>query len=75
MLGWIKGRNLRTYVRFNKGDPDKLPVDATELVRLAPGVIVTGGLAAAKSVQQQTKTIPIVFTEGADSVAAGLMQT
>jgi putative tryptophan/tyrosine transport system substrate-binding protein len=41
-LGWIEGRNLRLEVRFvGVGDNDRTRAAATDLVRLAPDVIVT----------------------------------
>src|SRR5262249_10921352 len=42
-----------------------------DLVRLAPDVIVTGYFVALRAVQQQTKTIPIVFTGGGGPVELG----
>src|SRR5215470_6593894 len=40
-LGWIEGRNLRSDFRFGFGDASQTRVFATDLVRLAPDVIVT----------------------------------
>jgi len=37
-----------------------------ELVSLAPDVIVTSNRPATTAVQEQTKTIPIIFTAGND---------
>jgi ABC-type uncharacterized transport system substrate-binding protein len=70
-LGWIEGRNLRLDVRLGDGDARKTSALAADLVRLAPDVIVTvwgGGL---RAVQQQTKTIPIVFIGAGDPVEGG----
>jgi putative ABC transport system substrate-binding protein len=47
---------------------------AVELVSLAPDVIVTSSRPATTAVQEQTKTIPIVFTAGNDPVSNGLLQ-
>ena len=72
-LGWIEGRNLRIDRRFGAGDPDRIRAYAAELVGLAPDVIVTAAGPAIRAAQQQTQTIPIIFTAGGDAVAAGLV--
>jgi putative tryptophan/tyrosine transport system substrate-binding protein len=41
------------------------------LVRLAPDVIVVVYLAALRALQQETKTIPVVFIGGGDAVEIG----
>ena len=63
-LGWIEGHNLRIDLRFTLGDPARMRADAVELVSLAPDVIVTTNRPGTAAVQEQTKTIPIVFTAG-----------
>ena len=73
-LGWIEGHNLRIDLRFTLGDPARMRADAVELVSLAPDVIVTTNRPATAAVQEQTKTIPIVFTAGNDPVSNGLLQ-
>src|SRR6516162_3044237 len=73
-LGWNEGRNLRIDLRFTLSDPARMRTDAVELVSLAPDVIVTTNRPATAAVQEQTKTIPIVFTAGNDPVSNGLLQ-
>ena len=73
-LGWIEGHNLRIDLRFTLGDPARMRADAVELVSLAPDVIVTTNRPGTAAVQEQTKTIPIVFTAGGDPVSNGLVQ-
>lgn len=73
-LGWIEGRNLRIDLRFAADDPSRIRTYATELVGLVPDVIVTASAVTTKAVQQQTKTIPIVFVGGGDPVAIGLVR-
>jgi putative ABC transport system substrate-binding protein len=70
-LGWIEGGNLRTDLRFAADDPDRVGALATELIGLAPDVMVTSSGAASRAVHQQTYTIPIVFTAGGDATADG----
>jgi putative ABC transport system substrate-binding protein len=73
-LGWIEGRNLRIDRRFTLSDPARMQAYAVELVSLAPDVIVTTSRPATTAVQEQTKSIPIVFTAGNDPVSNGLLQ-
>jgi putative ABC transport system substrate-binding protein len=73
-LGWIDGRKLRfDAVRFYRDDPDRMRAYAAELVKLAPDVIVVAGAAATRALQQQTRTIPIVFVAVGDPVASGIV--
>jgi putative ABC transport system substrate-binding protein len=73
-LGWAEGRNLRIDLRYGAGDLNRIRTYAAELVSLAPEVIVTSTTATTIAVQQQTKTIPIVFTSGGDPVAGGVVR-
>jgi putative ABC transport system substrate-binding protein len=75
-LGWIEGQNVTIESRWAEGDLERLPALAAELVRLNVDVIVTGGSAAVRAVQQATRTIPIV--SGAvlvDPVAGGFAES
>jgi putative ABC transport system substrate-binding protein len=75
-LGWAIGRNLVIDTRFVGRDTgDSLRRDAAELVALAPDVIFSPGSLMAASLQQATRTIPIVFMNVADPVGAGLVQS
>jgi putative ABC transport system substrate-binding protein len=55
-------------------DPDRIRTYAVELVTLAPDVIVTMSSPATTAVQDQTKTIPIIFTSGIDPATQGVLQ-
>jgi putative ABC transport system substrate-binding protein len=73
-LGYVEGRNLAIMFRSAEGRPDdRLPALAEEIARTAPHLIFTVSTPAALAVQQQTKTIPIVFAFTADPVGAGLV--
>ena len=75
-LGWAVGRNLVIDTRLVGGETgDRLRRDAAELVALAPDVIFTPGSLTAASLQQATRTIPIVFMNVVDPVGAGLVQS
>jgi ABC-type uncharacterized transport system substrate-binding protein len=60
-LGWVEGRNLQIDFRFAVG-LETAQAAVSELVRLAPGVIYVWGGATTRAAQQETQTIPIVFT-------------
>src|SRR5262245_34130244 len=48
---------------------------ATELVALAPDVIVANGTLASTALQRATRSIPVVFVVVIDPVGAGLVQS
>jgi putative ABC transport system substrate-binding protein len=73
-LAWAEGRNLRIELRFGGGDADRFRAYAAELVSLAPEVIVTSGGAAARAMEQQTQTVPVIFTGAGSSIDAGLVK-
>ena len=54
---------MRLDYRFAVG-LDRIPAAAADLVRLAPNVIFTPGGETFAAVQQETRTIPIVFAAG-----------
>jgi putative ABC transport system substrate-binding protein len=71
-LGWIDGRNLRMDLRF-AGDAEAVHVQVKELVASTPDAVVVNTSRAARTLQQLTKTIPIVFAGVGDPVAGGLV--
>src|SRR5262245_55812551 len=72
-LGWTDGRNVRMDLRWHGDDTGRIQALAQELVGLPPDIIVTNGTPATAAVQQQTRTIPIVFMSGGDPVATGIV--
>ena len=69
-LGWTDGRNLQIEYRWETSDLRKA---AMELVALSPEVILGSSTPAVSSLQQATRTIPVVFTQVADPVSAGIV--
>jgi putative ABC transport system substrate-binding protein len=74
-VGWIEGRNIHFEFRWAQGDTKRTLTYATELVGLAPDVIVTGTTPAAIALQQATSSIPVVFVNLADPVGTGLVRS
>jgi ABC-type uncharacterized transport system substrate-binding protein len=75
--GYIEGQNIATEYRYAKGNLDRLPALATELVRLKVDIIVvTGGDPDIRAAKNATKTIPIVMVgSGTDPVEAGFIES
>jgi putative ABC transport system substrate-binding protein len=70
-LGWTVGRNIQIDYRWSAGSADDTRKSATELVALAPEVILTTGSAGMGPLLQATRTIPIVFVNVPDPVGTG----
>jgi putative ABC transport system substrate-binding protein len=74
-LGYREGQNLVLETRSAERQAD-LAAPAQELVQLKVGVIVAGGVAAARAAKAATQSIPIVGVNiGGDPVAMGLAQS
>jgi putative tryptophan/tyrosine transport system substrate-binding protein len=74
-LGWTDGQNLRIEIRWGANDVDRDRKFATELVALAPDVILASGTLGVTALQHETRTIPIVFNSVSDPVGAGIVDT
>jgi putative ABC transport system substrate-binding protein len=74
-LGWTIGRNVRIDTRWGAGDADRIRTYAAELVVLAPDVILGSGSSVVGPLLQATRTVPIVFTQTADPVGAGFVDS
>jgi putative ABC transport system substrate-binding protein len=72
-LGWTDGRNVRIDLRWGGGAINQIRALAQELVGLQPDIIVPNGTPATAALQRETRTIPIVFGNVADPVAAGMV--
>src|SRR5262245_7167752 len=75
LLGWIDSRNVRIEYRWGEGDAEHIRRHLTELVALAPDVILASGSAAVGPLLQATRTIPIVFVSVPDPVGAGFVDS
>src|SRR5262245_37038132 len=73
-LGWVDGHNVRIEIRWSGGGKsDDARKYAAELIALKPDVILASGGAIVGPLLQVTRTVPIVFTQTPDPVAAGFV--
>jgi putative ABC transport system substrate-binding protein len=74
-LGWAEGRNVNIEVRWTAGDSGAVRKSVTEIVALAPDVILAAGSAVAGPLLQATRTVPVVFVHAPDPVGAGFVES
>jgi putative ABC transport system substrate-binding protein len=74
-LGWSEGRNLELDMRLGAGDYQNMTAEAGSLVARNPDVIVTMGTPGLNAVRHHTKSVPVVFTNVADPVRLGLVES
>jgi putative tryptophan/tyrosine transport system substrate-binding protein len=72
-LGWIVGRNVQIDFQWGLGDANWIRSAAAQFLRLTPDVIVANGTPAAKTMQQASRTVPVIFIAGSDPVVDGLV--
>ena len=74
-LGWTDGRNVHIDIRSAAGNANDTHKYATELVALAPDVILSIGSPGLAALLEATSTVPIVFVIVPDPVGAGFVQS
>ena len=74
-LGWTDGGNVRIDYRWAAGDAGRFQRYAEELLALAPDVILASASPSVQALQRVTRTVPIVFAQVSDPVAAGFVQS
>ena len=72
-LGWTDGGNVRIDYRWGSADAGRIRAYAIELVDLKPDVILVSTALVLQSLQQLTRTVPIVFTQISDPVGSGFV--
>jgi putative ABC transport system substrate-binding protein len=73
--GWIESRNVRIDIRWGAGDPERIREHATELVALAPDVILAVSSGVTGPLLRATRVVPIVFVQVAEPVGAAFVET
>ena len=71
-LGWVEGRNLRLDYRFVP-DASRLAAQASELVGLAPDLIVAHTTPVVAGLLPVSGALPIVFVQVTDPVGSGFV--
>jgi putative tryptophan/tyrosine transport system substrate-binding protein len=74
-LGYVEGRNLGLYVRRANDDYARVPGLASELVSLAPHVIVSASNITTLALQRATSSIPIVMAASSDPIGMGFVKS
>src|SRR5215813_13249967 len=71
--GWAVGGNVEIDFQWGLGDADWIRSAGAQLLRLAPDLILANGTPAARTMQQLTRTVPVIFIAGSDPVVDGLV--
>ena len=74
-LGWSVGRNLRIDYRWGADNVDRTRRNVSEVVALAPDVILVAGGRNLGVLQQANRTIPVVFVSITDPVSGGFVES
>jgi putative ABC transport system substrate-binding protein len=74
-LGWKLGSNLQIEERWTGGDADQNRTFAGELIAMKPDAIFAFSSVAVAALQQESRTVPIVFTAISDPVGSGFVET
>jgi putative tryptophan/tyrosine transport system substrate-binding protein len=72
-LGWTVGRNLRIDYRLGAETIERRRQHVSEMVALAPDLIIANGTSVMAPLLQATRTLPIVFVQVTDAVGAGFV--
>lgn len=73
--GWTEMHNTQIEYRFAGGDAERVSAYATELVALAPDVIVAQSTPVVAALKRATSSIPIVFVAVNDPLGQGLVKS
>jgi putative ABC transport system substrate-binding protein len=71
--GWAVRRNAQIDIRWSGGDAEQMRKHVTEMVALAPDVILASSPQALVPLRDATRTIPIVFVAIMDAAAFGFV--
>jgi putative tryptophan/tyrosine transport system substrate-binding protein len=74
--GFVEGENVAIEFRWARGDYERLPLLAAELVALRVAVLAAlGGDLSGAAAKGATSIIPIVFGRGGDPIKSGLVES
>ena len=72
-LGWTDGSNIRIDSRWGEANPTRIRAQVKELVGLNPDVLLVSTALVLQPLLEESRSIPIVFTQIADPVSAGFV--
>ena len=73
--GFVEGQNVVIEFRWARGEYDRLPEMAADLVSRRVSVLTAVGDGSPRAAKRATSTIPIVFGIGGDPVSDGLVES
>jgi putative tryptophan/tyrosine transport system substrate-binding protein len=73
--GWSEGHNVKIDFRWFTGNASDTARHVTELVTVAPDVILASGGPTVRLVLQATRTVPVVFVQVSDPVGSGFVDS
>jgi putative ABC transport system substrate-binding protein len=74
-LGWAVGRNIRIDYRWGAADAERVRAIVAELLALPTDAILANTTRAVATLQQATRTVPIVFLGIVEPVDQGFVQS
>jgi putative tryptophan/tyrosine transport system substrate-binding protein len=74
-LGWTDERNVRFERRWAGSNPERIRTNVTEIVDIAPDVILAQNTPMVAALRKRTDSIPIVFVQVSDPVGDGFVES
>jgi putative tryptophan/tyrosine transport system substrate-binding protein len=74
-LGWTEGRNIQIDLRWTPGTAANAQPIAEALIGTMPDVILASPATMVAALRRHNRTIPVVFVQSGDPVAAGFVQS
>ena len=74
-LGWIEGRNIQLDIQYGNSRPSSYPTLAKQLVATKPEVILAHSTPIVAALDQETRTIPVVFVSVSDPIGSGFIKS
>jgi ABC-type uncharacterized transport system substrate-binding protein len=74
-LGWFDDRDVHFDVRYTAGNAEILSSVTSEILNLAPDLVVANTNKVVIALKQKTRTVPIIFAGVTDPVTAGIVES
>ena len=72
-LGWVEGKNINIDYRWTEGVAERYSLEASEVARVKPDLIVVTSTPGTQAIQRATREIPVVFIGVSDPVASRIV--